>query len=302
MRRAFAALALAALAGCSSTAPSNSSPPGPSLAALPAAPLVETTPEILERTYAAIVIDANTGRVLHEEASTSPRYPASLTKMMTLFLLFERFENGTLSPASPLVVSANAASRPPTKLGVRVGETITADTAARALAVRSANDVAVVVAENIAGSEEAFGTLMTARARELGMSRTRFYNASGLPEPRQYTTARDMALLGKALHDRFPRYFAYFSAREMSNGSRTLKNTNRLLETVEGMDGIKTGYIRASGYNLVTSVDRGGKHIIAVVLGGRTAASRNAKMEELIETWLPEASGGGGGLFSLNIL
>jgi D-alanyl-D-alanine carboxypeptidase len=274
--------------------------PTPSIAAAPAEPLLEVAPTIPERAYAAIVVDAATGRILHEEASTSLRHPASLTKMMTLYLLFEQFETGRLSPSSPLPVSEYAASRPPTKIGVKAGEPVTADTVARALAVHSANDAAVVVAEAIAGSEEAFAVMMTAKARELGMARTRFANASGLPVGNQYTTARDMALLGRALHDRFPRWYGYFGTREMSYGRRKWKNTNRLLETVEGMNGIKTGYIRASGYNLVASVDRGGKHIIAVVIGGRSAASRNAKMEELIETWLPEASGGG--FFGGNIL
>lgn len=304
-----AAFVFAALAGCSSAAPDVGAPsaeggapaaPGevlaPALSDGAAAsfdPFATAVPTVPTRAYAAVVLDVRTGRVLHETGGRSLRYPASLTKMMTLYLLFEALEAGRLSPSTPLTVSANAASRPPTKLGLKPGSTITVDMAARALAVRSSNDAAVAVAENLAGSEEAFARAMTLKARELGLSRTTFVNASGLPDERQVTTAYEMALLGKALALRFPRRFAYFSLREVSYGGRTWKNTNRLLDTVEGMDGIKTGYIRASGYNLVASVRRDGKHIIAVVIGGRTGTDRNSRMETLIEEALPKASGGG---------
>ncbi len=217
--------------------------------------------------------------------------------MMTLYLVFEKLNSGEWTRQTPLAVSAEAASRPPAKLGVKAGTTIPVDTAVRALAVRSANDVAVVIAENIAGSEEAFARLMTNKARSLGMSQTSYVNASGLPDERQYTTARDVAILGKALSDRFPREFAYFTTPKISYGGRTWTNTNKLLGKVNGVNGIKTGYIRDSGFNLCTSVERNGKHIIAVVIGGRTGASRNAQMEKLIEAYLPKASGGG--LFGL---
>jgi D-alanyl-D-alanine carboxypeptidase len=190
-------------------------------------------------------------------------------------------------------VSETAASRPPSKLGVEACSTISVDMAARAMAVRSANDVAVVVAENIAGSEEAFAEAMTRKARSLGMSRTSFVNASGLPDERQVSTARDMAILGKALSDRFPRWFRYFSTETVSYNGRSWRNTNRLLTKVEGMDGIKTGYIRASGFNLCASVRRDGKHVIACVIGGKSGAARNRRMRELIEAHLPKASGGG---------
>ncbi|WP_108659774.1 D-alanyl-D-alanine carboxypeptidase family protein [Acuticoccus kandeliae] len=291
MRRLLAVLFVAVLAGCTSSPPTTQ---GPSLAAAPAEPLQPVAaPTIAARAYAAIVVDANSGKILHEDGARSLRYPASLTKMMTLYLLFEQLESGRLTTASALQVSAEAASRPPTKLGLKAGSTVTVDTAARALAVRSANDVAVVVAENIAGSEEAFAGMMTRKARQLGMSQTNFHNASGLPDPLQYTTAMDMAILGRALYDRYPRYAKYFELEELTYNGRTWKNTNKLLNKVEGVNGIKTGYIRDSGYNLCTSVQRGGKHIIACVLGGKSGTARNKKMEELIESNMPQASGGG---------
>jgi len=256
---------------------------------------VETAaaPAVSRRAFSAIVVDARSGRVLYEKDAEGLRYPASLTKMMTLYLLFEALDSGRLTSRTPLTVSEEAASRPPSKIGVEEGTAITVDGAARALAVRSANDVAVVVAENLAGSEEAFARAMTAKARQLGMKNTTFVNASGLPDPRQVSTARDMAMLGKALADRFPRQFRYFSTPEFRFGSRKWRNTNKLLTSVEGMDGIKTGYIRDSGYNLAASVRRDGRHLIAVVIGGRTGAARNRQMADLIETYLPKASGGG---------
>jgi D-alanyl-D-alanine carboxypeptidase len=301
MRRALAALVLAALAGCTSTTEA----PSPSLAAAPPPPppplaLIEPAPTVTPRAYAAIVIDARNGAVLHQTNATEARYPASLTKMMTLYLLFERFESGSLRQDSPLTVSVAAARQPPTKVGVRAGGTITADTAARAIAVHSANDAALVVAENIAGSEAAFAALMTDKARALGMTRTKFVNASGLPDPGQYTTARDMAVLGRALAARFPRYFGYFGTEEVVFNGRRWKNTNKLLGVVDGVNGIKTGYIRDAGYNLVASVERDGRRIIAVVIGGRSGTDRNNRMKELIETYLPEASGGG--MVAMNVL
>lgn len=294
MRRLFILFFAALLAGCNSD-PSvgpqvRTAAPVPEPITLPGPD--DPAPEVDRRAYAAIVVDARNRRVLFEENAESPRYPASLTKMMTLYLLFAELDAGRLTPASPLVVSKNAQRQPPTKIGVKAGETITVDTAARALAVRSANDVAMVVAENLAGSQEDFALRMTRQARALGMRQTTFVNPSGLPDPQQVSSARDMAILGKALSDRFPQWFAYFSTESFEFNGRTFRSTNKLLGKVDGVDGIKTGYIRDSGFNLVVSVRRDGKHIIAVVIGGRSGSSRNKQMEELIETYLPEASGG----------
>lgn len=282
------ALTGALLAGCNATAPGRSPlavGPGPtSIAQL-------TTPDVEQRAYAAIVVDAETGRVLHEDNAEALRHPASLTKMMTLYLLFEQLQAGRLFITSELDVSANAAAKPATKLGLKAGSTITVDMAIRALCVGSANDVATVVAESLAGSEPEFALAMTRKARQLGMGRTQFANASGLPDPRNVTTARDMAILARALSDRFPQYFRYFATREYSWNGRTVKSTNKLLPRVAGVDGIKTGYVRASGFNLVTSVRRDGRHLVAVVIGGRTGAARDRRMEELIEAYLPERTG-----------
>ncbi|GAB5376143.1 MAG: hypothetical protein AcusKO_26050 [Acuticoccus sp.] len=295
MRRLFIILFAALVAGCNGTPT-----PAPEAATAAAPPPEVDEPQALgppptveRRAYAAMVVDARTGKMLYGENAQSLRYPASLTKMMTLYLVFAELDAGRLTPSSPLSVSRNAARQPPTKIGVKAGNPITVDTAVRALSVRSANDVAVVVAENLAGSQDAFARRMTRQARALGMRQTTFVNASGLPDPHQVTSARDMVILGKALSDRYPRWFAYFSTEEFEYNGRKWKNTNKLLGKVDGVEGIKTGYIRNSGYNLVVSVKRGGKHIIAVVIGGRSGTARNKKMEELIETYLPEASGGG---------
>ena len=242
--------------------------------------------------YASIVIDARTGRVLQAPNADAPRYPASLTKMMTLYLLFEQLDAGRLSLSTRMKVSTHAARQPPSKLGLKPGRTISVKTAILALVTKSANDVAAVVAEHLGGSERNFARKMTAKARELGMKRTTFRNASGLPDPAQKTTARDMARLGRALHERFPKYFKYFSTRIFRYGKRRYANHNRLLGRIKGVDGIKTGYTRASGFNLVTSVHRGKRHIIAVVMGGRTGRSRNAQMARLIKRHLHRASHG----------
>ncbi len=294
MRRLCLLFAAVLVAGCTSSQPDRTTLNGPSSPAVYEPVIVTPTeaPAVSKRAYAAIVVDANNGKILHEEAAGELRYPASLTKMMTLYLLFEQLETGRLSTNSPLAVSEEAAGRPPAKIGVKAGTSISVDTAIRALAVRSANDVAVVIAENLAGSEEAYARAMTSKARAIGMRDTQFVNASGLPDGRQVTTARDMAILGRALNTRFPRYFTYFSTPDFIYNGKEWKNTNKLLGKVDGVNGIKTGYVRDSGFNLVTNVERGGKHIIAVVIGGRTGNSRNAKMTELIETYLPEASGG----------
>ena len=243
--------------------------------------------------YAAIVVDANTGRVLFEKNSRDARYPASLTKMMTLYLLFEALDAGRVSLDTQIPVSAYAAKRPPSKIGFKPGQSIDVRSAILALAVRSANDVAAAVGEFLGGSEERFAAMMTAKARALGMQSTTFRNASGLPDEGQRTTAHDMAILGMALRRHFPHHYHYFSNREFTFAGKVIRGHNNLLGKVVGADGLKTGYIRASGFNLVTSVGRGGRRIVAVVMGGETAKSRDAHMEELIELYLPKATPAG---------
>lgn len=245
--------------------------------------------------YAGIVIDAKTGEVLYEEDADSPRYPASLTKMMTLYLVFEALDQGRITMNSKVTFSANAAAEPPTKLGVGTGRSVTVEQAIYALVTRSANDAATALGEMLAGSEARFAQAMTAKARSLGMSRTTYRNAHGLPNSGQVTTAHDQARLSLALRQHFPQYYGVFSARSFKFGKQTIANHNRLLGKVRGVDGIKTGYTRASGYNLATSAQAGGRSIVAVVLGARSGASRNAHMANLVERYLPEASRSGSG-------
>jgi D-alanyl-D-alanine carboxypeptidase len=240
--------------------------------------------------YAAIVVDANSGRVLHATNPDSVRHPASITKIMTLYLLFEQIEAGKLRLDTPLPVSAYAAAQAPSKLGLRPGQTIAVEDAIKALVTKSANDIAVVVAEAIAGDEEEFAKLMTRKARALGMSRTVYANASGLPNDEQVTTARDQASLGRAVQDRFPRYYRYFATSSFYYGGHAIRNHNRLLGRVAGVDGIKTGFIRKSGFNLVTSVRRGNRHLVAVVIGGASGGARDARMRSLIEEYIGQAA------------
>ena len=240
--------------------------------------------------FASIVVDGNDGEVLHATNADAPRHPASLTKIMTLYLLFERLEAGKIRLDSQLKVSEHAAEQAPTKLGLRPGQTIAVDDAIKAVVTKSANDAAVTIAENLAGDEGEFARLMTQKARALGMSRTTYVNASGLPDDDQITTARDQALLGRAIQERFPHYYKYFSTPEFVYHGREMRNHNHLLGEVGGVDGIKTGYTRASGFNLVTSVHRDGRYIVAVVLGGHSAGERDARMRELISTHIREAS------------
>jgi D-alanyl-D-alanine carboxypeptidase len=264
---------LTALAACSTTDTLHLTPP--------------SRPDSLK--YASIVIDGNTGGVLYEVDSGAPRYPASLAKMMTLYMLFDAMESGRVSRETQIPVSANAARQRPTKLGFKPGQSIDAESAILALVIKSANDVAVAVAEYLGGTEQEFAQMMTAKARSIGMRGTTFRNASGLPESAQITTARDMALLGMSLRKRFPAQFAYFSSQSFSFSGRTIRGHNELLKSVAGVDGIKTGYIRASGYNICTSVGRDGRRLIVVVMGGGTAKARNAHVEQLIERYLPRA-------------
>lgn len=239
---------------------------------------------------ASFVIDGNSGAVLHEQAADEPRFPASLTKMMTLYLAFEEIASGRMTEDTMLTVSMTAASMSPSKLGLEVGERISLGHAMKAVVTKSANDMACAIAEAIAGSEEAFARRMTQRARQIGMSSTTFRNASGLPDPGQITTARDMVTLGLRLRDDFPQQFALFQTRTFSYGGKTYKNHNTLMNGFGGMDGIKTGYTRASGFNLVSSVQRDGKYVVGAVFGGVSASVRNAHMRVLLFRALGNAS------------
>lgn len=242
--------------------------------------------------YAAMVVDAKTGKVLHAENEDALRHPASVTKVMTLYLLFEQLEKGRFKLDSELKISPYAARQAPSKLGLQPGETIEVEDAIKALVTKSANDIAVAVAENIGGTEEAFADMMTRKARQLGMNRTVYKNASGLPDTGQVTTARDLVTLGRAIQDRFPTYYRYFSTPTFSYAGATHRNHNRLLGRVEGMDGIKTGYTRMSGFNLLTSVKAEGRHVVAVVLGGRSAAARDRQMAGLLDQSIERAYAG----------
>ncbi|PZA12282.1 peptidase M15 [Rhodopseudomonas palustris] len=232
--------------------------------------------------FASIIVDGNSGAVLTATNPDGLRHPASLTKIMTLYLLFEKLEQGKLSLDSEMEVSEHASEQAPTKLGLRPGSTLRVEDAIKGLVTRSANDAAVVIAEAVGGSESDFAKMMTRKARALGMSRTVYRNASGLPNDEQVTTARDQSILGRAIQDRFPRYYRYFSTSVFTYRGQAIRNHNRLLGNVEGVDGIKTGYTRASGFNLVTSMHRGNRFLIGVVLGGRSGGSRDAIMRNLL--------------------
>jgi D-alanyl-D-alanine carboxypeptidase len=245
--------------------------------------------------YSALVVDARTGKALYSKDANGRRYPASLTKMMTLYLTFEALAKGRISKSTPVVFSANAAAEPPTKLGVHKGGSVTVDTAILSMVTKSANDSATALGEMLGGSEANFARMMTAKAHQLGMKSTVFRNANGLPDTGQFTTAHDMAVLGIALREHFPQYYGYFSQRSFMYGKRRINGHNRLLGRIDGVDGIKTGYTRASGYNLVSSVKDDGRLLVAVVMGGKTGRSRDNQMASLIHTYLPKASRRGGG-------
>ncbi|KAF0231022.1 MAG: putative D-alanyl-D-alanine [Beijerinckiaceae bacterium] len=242
--------------------------------------------------FASMVYDVNSGKVLQSTNGDASRHPASVTKVMTLYMLFEQLETGRFKLSTELPVSREAASQAPSKLGLRPGETISVEDAIKALVTKSANDIAVVVAEAIGGDEDRFAAMMTRKARAIGMSRTTFRNASGLPNPGQITTARDLVTLGRVIQDRFPRYYPYFGTRMFTYEGRGHRNHNRLLGQVEGVDGIKTGYTRASGFNLLTSAKADGRHLITVVLGGRSGRSRDAQVAGLIENHMDRAYAG----------
>ena len=265
------------LASCSTSDTLNVSKIAP-----PDAPLTEK--------FAAIVIDANTGKTLYANDADETRFPASLAKMMTMYLMFDQIAQGKATLNSPVFFSANAASQPPSKLGIKSGSFLIYDEALRALAVKSANDVAMAVAETIGGTESNFAAMMTSKAQSLGMNRTRFTNPSGLPDSAMVTTARDMALLGLALRKNHPRYYGYFKQTSFDIDEREVRGHNKTLGVIPGADGIKTGYTRASGFNLATSVKFGGRSIVAVVMGEKTGAIRDQRMRSIISQTLPKAS------------
>mgnify|MGYP002820295590 CR=1 FL=1 len=234
------------------------------------------------RQYASIIVDETNGSILHAENPDMRTYPASLAKIMTLYLIFEQLSNGQLGPNQRLEVSARAANRPPSRLGLKRGQKIRVKDAINALITKSANDVATVVAEAISGTEKQFAILMTKRARELGMSATTFRNASGLPHRRQVTTARDMARLSISIWRNFPKYFSLFSQKTFKFGKRKFRNHNNLLRRYKGTNGIKTGFINSSGYNLAVSMQRDGRRLVGVIFGGKTTARRDNKMIRLL--------------------
>ena len=243
--------------------------------------LLSTTPDASAK-YASLVLEADTGRVIHSVNADTRNYPASLTKMMTLYMVFDALNRGKVHLTTRMPVSARATRQPPSKLALRRGQNIRVKDAILALVTKSANDVAVVIAEHLGGTERKFAKLMTAKAKRIGMARTTFKNASGLPNRGQLSTARDMATLARALMRDFPQYYHYFSTSHFTYGGTRHKNHNKLLTTYQGTDGIKTGYIRASGFNLVASVQRGKKRLIGVVFGGRTSKARNSHMVSLL--------------------
>lgn len=242
------------------------------------------------RKFSAIVIDEKTGREIWGVNENALRHPASLTKVMTLYMLFEALEHGKLTMSSRIPISAHAVAQDPSKLGLKVGQSLSVEDAIKAVVTRSANDIAVAIAEKLGGTESHFATLMTHKAHEIGMSRTLYRDASGLPNDQQLTTARDLALLGRTVQRRFPQYFHFFSLREFVYEGRVIPNHNHLLGHIEGVDGIKTGYTRASGFNLLTSVHRDHHALVAVVMGGISAPARDKLMAHIIATHIAAAS------------
>lgn len=264
------------------------------LAALLSVTLAVSAPLMAMAGSASFVLDARTGKVLASENADALNHPASLTKMMTLYMTFEALNRGKITWDTPVKMSAFAASRPPTKLGVKAGTTITVREAVYGMIIKSANDAAAAMAEKLGGSESGFSRLMTQKARSLGMSRTTFVNASGLPDSRQITTARDMSTLAIALMKNYPKEYRLFSTASFNFRGRTIRGHNNLMYRYEGMDGIKTGYTNASGFNLVSAVKDGNRRVVGVVLGGRSARSRDDKMAGLLDKYLGRASSSGG--------
>jgi D-alanyl-D-alanine carboxypeptidase (penicillin-binding protein 5/6) len=255
-----------------------------SLPTLAAAQLPNLRVPTYEPKNTAIVMDAKTGEILYSERADSPRYPASVTKVMTFYLAFEALAAGRLHLTDEIVVSPLAAAQPPTKLGLRAGETITVENALHAMAVHSANDMAVAVSERIGGTESRFAALMTLKAQQLGMVNTRYVNANGLPDSRQITSAHDIAILTRAILRDFPQYYSFFGQQEFTYRGKTMYNTNHLLGKMPGVDGLKTGFTNAAGFNLDASAVRNGHRLIAVVMGSSSGAVRNANVEGLLLT------------------
>jgi D-alanyl-D-alanine carboxypeptidase (penicillin-binding protein 5/6) len=272
-RRLFVALGVAAATAFTSVAPQ-------AYAQTPFKQLASAS----ETKYAAIVVDAKTGEVLYAKRADAPRYPASITKVMTLYLTFEALSAGKLRLDDRVLISPRAAAQSPTKLGVPAGQTISVSEAMQALSIKSANDVAVAMAEKLGGTESRFAALMTLRAKELGMENTNFANASGLPDSRQLSTARDIAILSRAVMRDYPQYYKLFSQREMTFRGQTMRNHNGLLHRMYGVDGLKTGFTNASGFNLAVSAVRDNRRLIAVVLGGPTTRSRDDNAQDLLLT------------------
>lgn len=242
-----------------------------------------TTPVVALAKYASIVIDAKTGEVLHEASADTRNFPASMTKMMTLHLVFDALDAGKIRLNQPLAVSRHASNMEPSKLGLQPGDSVTTEQCIQALVTKSANDCAVVLAEALGGSEANFARMMTDRARQLGMTRTTFRNASGLPNAGQLSTARDFARLAQSLIYDHAKYYPYFSAASFTYKGAVHRNHNRLMSRYDGMDGLKTGYIRASGFNLAASAERNGRRLIGIVFGGQTGTWRDNHMADLLD-------------------
>jgi D-alanyl-D-alanine carboxypeptidase len=242
--------------------------------------------------FAALVVDASTGRVLYEKNAGSMRYPASLTKMMTLYLTFDALKRGTISINDAMPVSEKAASQPQTNISLNAGDRLPVKTAIESLVVRSANDSSMVLAEYLGGTQWNFALMMTQKARELGMTGTVFRNPNGLPDDQQYTTAYDMAKLGIALRRDFPEYYPYFKIEKFSYNGITYPTHNRVMKRYDGADGIKTGYIRASGFNLVTSVKRDGYNIVGVIMGGASSSARDDAMIDMLDRTFAQLESG----------
>lgn len=247
--------------------------------------------EAREVRYAALIVDANTGEVLHSINPNQRNYPASLTKLMTLYLVFDELKHKRLKLTDRITFSDNAEAQAPSKLGLHAGQSLSVEQAILAIVTRSANDVTVAMAEHIGGTEEDFARLMTAKARALGMSRSTFVNASGLPDPEQLSTAHDMAILAQALIRQFPEYYGYFQTKSFRFNGQTIFTHNRLLQFYKGAEGMKTGYIRASGFNLVAAAKRGERRLIGVVFGGQTASLRDRQMAQLLDKGFSTARG-----------
>jgi len=244
------------------------------------------------RKYAGIVVDAKSGQVMYEEGADSKRYPASVAKVMTLYVLFQELSAGNLKLSTKMTVSKHAAAAVPTKLGLRAGSTITVEDAIKSLVTLSANDMARVIAEHISGTEEKFAERMTATARAMGMRNTTYRNASGLPDGGQLTTVRDQAILGIAIYQHFSNYYEFFQTKSFSYGKNTYGNHNRVLGYMGAVDGIKTGYINAAGSNLLTAARKDNKHIVVVAFGFNSAGARDEKVRQLVATYLPKARAG----------